>query len=243
LGNLHQTYTNIKQILKLNAEPWESVELVDTYRQYLKPKKVRVILLAESHVFTSDADRQIGIRPISGLPGYPMQYARFVYCLGYGEKLLRNGQPYPKRDGTPQFWKILISCNSDPAIPLIDFNRILGQTPPAQRLQNKIKLLNDLKAKGVWLVDASVVALYKEGMKIPDMFAALEESWRSYTRGVVISSDPDHVICVGKGVASVVGSDLKRAFPHKHTIIEQPNARLSSARHLENFKMYSRICS
>jgi hypothetical protein len=73
-----------------------------------------------------------------------------------------------------------------------------------ERLQNKIKLLRDLKAQGIWLVDTSIVALYKEGKKVTNMFSALQESWESYTRGVVISSNPEHVICIGKGVANVV---------------------------------------
>jgi hypothetical protein len=75
-----------------------------------------------------------------------VRYAGFVYCLGYGEKHLTNNQLYPKRDGTPQFWKTFFNCNN-PASSLHDFRPNLGQTSPRQRLQNKIKLLNDLKIK------------------------------------------------------------------------------------------------
>jgi len=72
---LEETYYEIYKILGNNAEPLESVRLVETYRRYLKPEKVRVVLLAESHVFTSDEDRRIAIPLIDGLPGYPKQYA------------------------------------------------------------------------------------------------------------------------------------------------------------------------
>lgn len=241
MQKLNETYLKIKQILGSHAESLESVQLVESYRRYLKPERVKVVLLAESHVFTPDEDRQIIIPPITDLPGYPTQYARFVYCLGYGEKYLTNSQLHPKRDGTPQFWKIFFSCNN-PISSLQDFSPILGQTNPRQRLMNKIKLLKDLKAKGIWLVDASIVALYREGEKMPNMFQALEVSWRSYTREVVTTANPEHVICIGKGVASVVESDLKRHFHNKYSVIAQPNAFLSSEEHMENFKKYSKIC-
>ena len=81
---LEETYCEITKILGNNTEPLESVRLVETYRRYLKPERVRVLLLAESHVSTSDEDRRIAIPPVDDLPGYPTQYARFVYCLGLG---------------------------------------------------------------------------------------------------------------------------------------------------------------
>ncbi len=148
---LNQAYLKVKS---LHTEALESVQLVETYRRFLKPEKVRIVLLAESHVYTHDHDRKIIIPPISDLPGYPTQYARFVYCLGYGGKSLTNSHLHPRRDGTPQFWKVLFSCINPTSVR--DFKPILRQTTPRQRLQNKINLLKDLKAKGIWLVDASI---------------------------------------------------------------------------------------
>jgi hypothetical protein len=109
---------------------------------------------------------------------------------------------------------------------LDDFRPVLAQADPRQRLRNKINLLKDLRAKGIWLVDASIVALYREGTKHRNMLAALRESWQSYTRGVVTAAAPEHVICIGKGVASTVESDLHRYFPGRSTVIAQPNAHL-----------------
>lgn len=241
MQKLNETYLKIKQILGEQTEPLESVQLVETYRRFLQPDKVRVILLAESHVFTHDADRKVSIPPIPDLPGYPEQYARFVYCLGYGEKNLTRSSIHPKRDGTPQFWKIFFSCCNPVSSP-DDFHPILGQTPAKQRLENKIKILKRLQAQGIWLVDASIVALYKDSKKIPNMFTALEESWQSYTRDIVISANPEHVICIGKGVANVVEADLKKHFQGRYTVISQPNAFLSSEEHMANYKRYSKIC-
>jgi hypothetical protein len=70
---LERTYHEISRILGNNAEPLESVRLVVTYRRYLKPETVRVLLLAESHVFTSEEDRRIAISPIDGLLRIPDQ--------------------------------------------------------------------------------------------------------------------------------------------------------------------------
>jgi hypothetical protein len=241
MQKLENTHSKIKLILGEDTESLESVRLVEAYRRFLKPEKVRVILLAESHVFTHDEDRKIPMQPIPSLQGLPEQYARFVYCLGYGEKTLTKNKQHPKRDGTPQFWKILYSC-CNTISSHADFHPILRQTPTQQRIDNKIQILKQLKEQGVWLVDASIVALYKDSKKVPFMFEALRESWQSYTSEAVISSNPEHVICIGKGVAAVVRPDLEKHFNSRYTVIAQPNAFLSSEAHLANFKMYSQIC-
>jgi hypothetical protein len=74
------------------------------------------------------------------------------------------------------------------------------------------------------------------------MFEALSESWRSYTREVVMSAKPEHVICIGKGVASIVEADLRKNFTSAYTVLAQPNAFLPSDAHFANYKTYSRIC-
>ena len=82
MASLRECYDQLKDILGSGIEPYESVELVESYRCYWKPEKVRIILLAESHVFTSMSDMRIALPAISGLDGYPTSYAKFVYCLG-----------------------------------------------------------------------------------------------------------------------------------------------------------------
>lgn len=241
MNELNNTYSSLKSVLGNQVEPLDSVQLVETYRGYFKPKKVKVILLAESHVFTTMEDQQIRIPNIQTLPNYPKQYAKFVYCLGYGERKLTNDLRHPKRDGTPQFWKILFSCNNK-ITENEDFAPVLGKTSTAQRIANKVKILNDLKEKGVWLVDTSIVALYKNGQKLTNMFQALEASWNQYTRNVVLSANPEHIVCIGKGVAGVVEKDLKKHFHNKYSIVDQPNAWFSSKKHMENYMHYSKIC-
>jgi hypothetical protein len=241
---LEVTYNKINQILGNNAEPLESVLLVEEYRRYLKPERVRVVLLAESHVFTSDEDQRIAIPPIDGLPGYPTQYARFIYCLGNGERDLTNDPHHPRRDGTPQFWKVLYACDNR-IENLEDFRPVQQGTSFPRRLQNKIHLLKNLRTKGIWLVDASIVAVYGSGVNVSrrSRTEVLRESWQSYTKEVVTSANPERVICVGKGVARVVENDLQALFPGRYDVIPQPNARLSSIAHMAYFHRYHEICN
>ena len=131
-----------------NIQSYESVALVEEYRQYWKPNKTKVILLAESHVFTRDEDRLITLPELPHLPGYPTQYAKFVYCLAYGERQLTGNESHPQRDGTPQFWKIFYSCNNRIS-DLSDFRPILSKTNYKQRIKNKIELLLRLRQRGV----------------------------------------------------------------------------------------------
>jgi hypothetical protein len=145
---LEETYYEINRNLGNNAEPLKSVRLVETYRRYLKPETVRVVLLAESHVFTSDEDRRIAIPPIDDLPGYPTQYARFVYCLGDDERDLTNDPHHPRHDGTLQLWKFLYACDNRIG-NIEDFIPVQRGTPFPQRLQNKVHLLKNLRTKGI----------------------------------------------------------------------------------------------
>lgn len=160
-NKLRDCYNKLRFVLGENIEPYESVALVEKYRQCWKPDRVRILLLAESHVFTTDADRKIKIPKIPDLDGYPQEYAKFVYCLGYGEKDLTRNPSHPKRDGAPDYWKMFYSCDNN-IKGNSDFDPILKTKTKTYkyRIQNKIKLLKNLKKNGVWLVDASIVALY-----------------------------------------------------------------------------------
>jgi len=241
---LRHCYDQIHQILGKDIEPYESVELVDRYRQYWKPmSKIRVILLAESHVFTSDDDRKIKIPHIPNLPGYETQYAKFVYCLGYGERLLTGNSSHPKRDGTPQFWKILYSCNNR-IQDKNDFHPVLSRTQYEQRVKNKINLLLRLQQNGIWLVDSSIVALYNNREK-PNksiISSVIRKSWDYYTHSIVAEAEPDYVIFVGKTVAHVLKHDIENLVGNRYTVLCQPNAHLLSEEHMANFRQYSRIC-
>jgi len=244
MKTLRRCYEEMATVLGQNSEPFESVELVERYRQFWRPRKVRIILLAESHVFTTESDRLFKTRPIADLPGYPTQYAKFVYCLAYGENSLTEGSDHPAIDGTPQFWKIFFSCVNEIESNESFASVLKSYTPTSARIRNKIDLLKTLRDRGVWLVDASVMALYDKGRKPSTkvMDQAIQTSWLGYTQEVIREANPSHVIVVGKGVARVIGAMLSRLVGDNFTIIEQPNAHLPAERHLANFRSYSRLC-
>lgn len=240
--DIEQTYQSLRRVLGDQIESFQAIELVEQYRQYFKPTNVKVVLLAESHVFTTQEDMDIQIPNIAGLDNYPNKYAKFVYCVGYGERLVTNNANHPKRDGTPQFWKILYGC--DNAIEETEkFTPVLGSTPAFERLRNKINILLSLRDKGVWLVDTSIAALYNKGKKLHNMQDALAVSWQGYTKHVVSDCAPNHVICIGKGVASIVENELKEITSGNYSVVAQPNAFLSSAEHMANYIHYSRVCA
>lgn len=243
MNRLRNCYEKLRPILGENIEPYKSIELVEKYRQYWKPENVRVLLLAESHVFTTDLDRTIKIPNIPGLNDYPEEYAKFVYCVGYGERNLTNNHAHPKRDGTPQFWKIFYSCNNN-IYGNSDFQPILATTNYEQRMRNKIKLLKNLKKRGVWLVDSSIVALYDDGKKPGHnkISSAIRTSWNSYIGRVVEECNPEHVIVIGKGVANIIENEMRKLIGSKYSVIAQPNAHLSAKEHLDNFREYYRLC-
>ena len=69
------------------------VKQVEEYRQFWKPKKTNVVLLAESHYYTKKQDYEIKCSRLildKLISNYPTNFVRFVYCLGYGENELLN---------------------------------------------------------------------------------------------------------------------------------------------------------
>lgn len=250
--SLFNCYQKILSIFGDHSESYESVELIEKYRQYWRPEKVNFILLAESHVFTSNTDRSFKLNDVKdddvALTGYPDSYAKLVYCLAYGEETLTKGDNHPaKADGTPQFWKILYSC-----INKIDSNKSFspilksGTKSTHQRIRNKIKLLLELKKQGIWLVDASIIALYNKGIKPSNNVfnEVIKTSWNHYTKNLISDANPNHVIIVGKGVANNVESSLSSLVGNNnYTIIPQPQAHLPAEEHLSNFQKYCSICS
>ena len=246
--DLRKCYDEICQLDHQVEESFETIALIEDYRLYWKPKVVNVILLAESHVQTSDSERDAlisQIEPIAALEGCPRNYARFVYCLGYGESELLSTDKVRKNSGTSQYWKLLFSClkdvnPQDAFLPILKRNRQF-----LQRIKNKISLLQGLRDSGIWLVDASIVALYNQAKKPPrrKLDEIIRVSWEKYTREWIATERPSKVICVGKTVSMVVEQDARDLVGEKnYTAIDQPNAQITSKKHFENFQTVGSIC-
>jgi len=251
---LKQAYDEIARFIEkhnIKIDSFEVVNEVDKYRNYWKPEKTNVILLAESHVFTSDDDfdKKIDYSRFKDLiPNYPDGYVRFVYCLGYSEYSLLKNLPHDKRvykRGTPQYWEIFSACASKSE--QFNFDGILKTKTRNDfyRIRDKIGLLRKLKEMGVWLVDSSIVGLYRSGEKKPShkiMSEIILISWDNYIRDLVQNSKPKCIICVGKFVGKVLKNNLNQ-IKIPFFVQPQPQARLSAKEKYEVFKKYQKICS
>jgi len=161
--------------------------LATRYAMYWRPKKPRIILLAESHVFTTLERASKGPILASSIStdeyDGPRQFISLVYCLAYGENdALEKFPAFPECDypnkGTPQFWTLLAACargelaiqdamskqakngvKGKPTSFALDLLKA-GKLPWIERVRAKLKILKDLKRRGVWLIDCSVVGWY-----------------------------------------------------------------------------------
>ncbi len=95
--SLKECYARVRGLAH-NLDELDVVEEVERYRTFWKPDRVRVLLLAESHVRTNHGD--FAHRWSYGKdPVYEGNFVRFVYCFAYGERSLVN---IPSNKGTWQ---------------------------------------------------------------------------------------------------------------------------------------------
>jgi hypothetical protein len=234
-----------QQIDSLNV-----VKQVEQYRQFWKPKPASVLLLAESHVYTTEEEfaaesNQYALDNF--VQNYPTHYVRFVYCLGYGEpEILKTGLE-SNRGRTSQFWKIFSSCVAKTDNDL-GFQRILaGKTSLHQRLRNKVSILQEMKRRGIWLLDASIVGIYGAVKNQYAKETIITTCWDAHLKNVIIESSPKHIIVIGKGVEGTLRlrlNMLKASLGFTYSVLPQPQGnRGTSEEQLETYKEYRRICS
>jgi hypothetical protein len=242
--SLEKTYLNIKEKFgrSLDLEPFCIVKAVDDHRNFWKPKNVRIILLAESHVHTlmDEYNSSMSYEKFDGLDGCPSNYVKLVYCLGYGENELSN---LDTNSRTWQFWRIFTSCVTEN--PSAEFGKVeTGETPDfTQRLQNKIELLNKLKENGIWLLDASIVALYKNNSKPSEKTTEriIKMCWEQHISQVIQEVKPEKIIVIGKGVFKILQLKLNRNNID-FAVQEQPRM-LSSEKWKEYSEKYYKLCN
>jgi hypothetical protein len=242
------TYKKIKGLYPF-VDSYNVVKEVDKYRNYWRPPNTKVVLLAESHVFTSDEEFKAKVDYSSYrdmIPNYPDGYVKFVYCFGYAEHSLLRKVPasIKLRSGTPQFWKLFTVCASENGE--FDFDSIKKTTTETdERIRNKIGLLNRLREKGTWLVDSSVVGLYRGKDKKPRskiMEEIIRISWDNYVKGLVTSGRPRYIMCIGKFVYDTLNARIAETkIPFD--FIHQPQFRLTSAEREKQYRKLQSICS
>ena len=224
-------------------EPLSVVEVVEEHRWHWRPARVKVLLLAESHVYTQETELVVMARAKAFK--VPDRFVRLVYCLGYGETDFVGRDVSPT--GTPQFWKVLFSC-ANPVSESTAFDSLLKTRNPSfeRRIAAKVELLATLKSMGVWLVDASIVALYRGSRAGPDTKLRkkriIQECWEHYVCAHLKRAEPSYTVIIGKGVADALGNSVAQVTNGAHSVVEQPQARLTSDRQWEIFNYYHQVC-
>ena len=207
------------------------MKAVAAHRAYWRPSVVRLLVLSESHVFTRESELAAEVPlEVFGHREAPLPFVRMVYCLGYGERNLLQG-PVQGNFGSPQFWKLLAACVDEGLVP-----RVVERSEPdfLARLTAKLAVLEALRARGVWLMDACPVALYAASQPKPKMDVlaqALEIAWHAYTREAIRAAAPRAVMVVGKMVFDGIGGRI-RALLGPSVPVEwmyQPQARRPEA--------------
>ena len=188
----------------VEAESLAYLSGVREWRQIWRPEQVRVLLVAESHVAEISGDNAVRVHTDALPVNMPEQFVRLVYCLGYGESWLCN--PIPQENGgTWQFWDLFgaIVNGLDNKMP-----RLRGRTARQGRLDWKLKTLNELKARGIWLVDASIVGLYLSGggrpFKGSTYRETIRESFRRFVWPQFANENLAQVWTIGRGVGEAL---------------------------------------
>lgn len=185
---------------EFEPESFEVAVKVEEHRWHWRPPKPRLVLLAESHVFTTAVDAALAVQAgdlLGTEPLPPSAYVRLIYCLGYGEPALVPNANANGR-GTPPFWDLFGRVSFQGAQP-----RALDGFSLCDRLRWKIKTLRTMQSMGIWLLDASVHAIYRgNGIRLPpDITTDLHRQWWDGYGKFVLQRCPDvKVWVVGKGV-------------------------------------------
>jgi hypothetical protein len=225
---IRDAYDQVAKIIAARGQSPEDFTVADEVerlRLAWKPSPVRVVMLAESHVWTSALDAKSRVHQPNGNNGNKETtgFARFVYCLGYGEPSLV--EPYvPRNHGTPQYWRLFHDAVHGPDAPLTE----IRQRDRTKRALAKLELLKELKLAGIWLVDASVIALYPRVVSGNDYKSLLQACWEAHIANVVAGCSPSAVLIVGKEVNKALGDLVAQAVPQAEIcVVKQPNARMT----------------
>ena len=227
-----------------------SMELANAqaHRDYWKPKKVKVVLLAESHVKTSSQEAQLTLNYPGEFPAdIPNHFVRLVYCLGYGENsLFKNGNAPSNNPGTNQFWKIFQATGQHiPNTGNLAWLRMRESS--VERMNKKKEILRSMKQRGIWLVDASLPALYHPRDGTPQFNQAIRariirSSWHYWTCPLLQALNPQHIIVIGCGVNNAVYQFLYDEYHGRVTVLPQPQAHLQGG-YLPCLQTIHAICS
>lgn len=204
------------------------LESVKAWRDAWRPERVRFLLVAESHVGELPGDTDVRVK-VPGRPDLPTSYCRLVYCLGYGGSRMCEPKAEKNR-GTPQYWEILASIAA----------RRVVRAPSA--IDEKLRVLEELRRRGIWLVDSSVTACYvprgrrfKASHEVP----LVRDSWERFVWPEVEGDRPEQVWVIGVSVGLILGD---HPAIRDDRVIPQPQIRNRELHLAELARMVESIC-
>jgi len=232
LNHLRQTHAAGSQLLKRFNHTPESIEIaieVEKHRLYWKPKKTKLVLVAESHVFTTERETEFELdeskirpflRPKAAL--LPNRFVRLVYCLAYGEsELFVPRTPHINNTGTPLYWdifgRVAFRCPQPRRDDGVNFN---------DRIRWKVDTLRELYRMGIWLLDASVHAVYRrrQGRLPSEIQQELHKQWwEGYGRYLLSICESPKVWVIGKSVYNCFNKSKFKDWTCRGWVY-QPNA-------------------
>jgi hypothetical protein len=246
VSELERCYRHTRSLLGGAVEPLSVVRTAEAHRKYWRPKKVRVLLLAESHVYTTGEECSCMSGPREfGPAGVPRRFIRLVYCLGYGEPDY-VGAELARNLGTPQYWKVFASCLYSVGTPA--FRETLKTVTPGapMRLKAKMALLARLKERGIWLLDASILALYKPGGGKPSARVrdqVIQICWDQHIGDIVSDASPLKIIVIGSGVERALSGRLWELTGGEYIRVYQPQGLRDPRAIQEACDTYHSVCA
>lgn len=214
--SLREAYDAAAAVLRrhgVTPDSFPVVQEVEALREYWRPDKPCVVLLAESHVATEDKDFKLksnrAILQRHGIGDYPPHFVRFVYCLVAGERSLLPNGAQPNSRSKWQFWRILWSCENDPTRRHFDLTR--RATPDSDaRVAKKVSLLRTLRRRGIWLLDASIIGINGQESGLKREVTRVSWEWYVGPRIAALYPKPQRTIVIGMAVAEAVFSSRAR---------------------------------
>ncbi len=204
---------------------------VEKHRWAWRPENISVILIAESHIYTSAQDFGLTVQK-QCLPAVaqhtPEEFVRLIYCLGYGEPELLSAQTVQRNAGTRQFWDLFGKLTLRGKQP-----RKSTGVSLSDRLAWKVATLQEMQAKGVWVIDASIHAMYLPGGKrVSNQIKSTLHRfwWEDYGAGLWSRFPEAKVWIIGKTVAD----ELQKLKIDFQGWIYQPGAGRSPKRNMES---------
>jgi len=232
LNHLRQTHAAGSQLLQQSNYTPESLEIaieVEKHRWCWKPKQPKLVLVAESHVFTTEQEAkfeldEFKIRPFLKPDAVLLsnRFVRLVYCLAYGESdLLVPQTSQISNTGTPLYWdvfgRVAFRCPQPPPDDGTNFN---------DRMHWKIDTLRELYRMGIWLLDGSVHSIYRreQGRLPSEIQQELHKQWwQGYGKYLLSNCESPKLWVIGKMVYDCL-SELNFEGQECRGWVYQPNA-------------------